>query len=228
MAGKRCAVILCGGNIDLDWFREFRPDLNLCAAPLPTYKSASLPETNQEASAVAFSEDIQPDRAAFRDAYDAGRAQVVWTTLVADLETPVSATLKLAEGRPYSFLLESVTGGAVRGRYSMIGTKPDLVWRCRGDAAEINRNARFDLDELHRRRAADAGEPQGRARREPHRSAGRAAAHGRRPLRLHDLRHDPPVRARRAGRPIPTRSASSTRSFCGRRWSPSSTTSRIR
>jgi anthranilate synthase component 1 len=95
---------------------------------------------------VAFSEEIQPDRAAFRAAYEAGRAQVVWTTLVADLETPVSATLKLAEGRPYSFLLESVTGGAVRGRYSMIGTKPDLVWRCRDNAAEINRRARFDLD----------------------------------------------------------------------------------
>lgn len=87
-----------------------------------------------------------PSPDAFAAAYAAGRAQVVWTSLVADLETPVSAYLKLAEGRPYGFLLESVEGGAVRGRYSIIGTKPDLVWRCRGDRAEVNRRARFDRD----------------------------------------------------------------------------------
>jgi anthranilate synthase component 1 len=88
----------------------------------------------------------RPDRTAFLQAYEAGRAQVVWTSLLADLETPVSAMLKLAEGRPYSFLLESVEGGAVRGRYSIIGTRPDLVWRCRGNAAEINRRARAERD----------------------------------------------------------------------------------
>jgi anthranilate synthase component 1 len=85
-----------------------------------------------------------PDRTSFLEAYAAGRPQVVWTTLVADLETPVSALLKLAEGRPWSFLLESVEGGAVRGRYSIIGLRPDLVWRCRGERAEINRRARAD------------------------------------------------------------------------------------
>ena len=87
-----------------------------------------------------------PDFAAFEAAYDQGQAQVVWSTLVADLETPVSAMLKLADGRPNTFLLESVEGGAVRGRYSIIGMKPDLIWRCRGNQAEINRNARFDPD----------------------------------------------------------------------------------
>jgi anthranilate synthase component 1 len=71
----------------------------------------------------------QPDLAEFSAAYEAGQPQVVWTSLVADLETPVSAMLKLAEGRPYSCLLESVEGGAVRGRYSAIGLKPDLIWR---------------------------------------------------------------------------------------------------
>ncbi len=86
-----------------------------------------------------------PEFARFAEAYAAGRAQVVWTSLVADLETPVSAMLKLAEGRPYSFLLESVEGGAVRGRYSAIGMKPDLIWRCFGDRVEINRQARHDL-----------------------------------------------------------------------------------
>jgi len=86
-----------------------------------------------------------PDFATFGQRYAAGKAQVVWTSLVADLETPVSAMLKLAEGRPYSFLLESVTGGEVRGRYSLIGMKPDLIWRCYGDRVEINRDARCDL-----------------------------------------------------------------------------------
>ena len=89
--------------------------------------------------------DFTPTSGRFSELYDAGKAQVVWTELVADLETPVSAMLKLADGRPYSFLLESVEGGAVRGRYSGIGIKPDLVWRCRGGKAELNRKARFDL-----------------------------------------------------------------------------------
>jgi anthranilate synthase component 1 len=88
---------------------------------------------------------IQPSPEAFSVAYAAGRPQVVWTTLVADLETPVSAMLKLVDGRPNSFLLESVEGGAVRGRYSFIGLKPDLIWRCRKGKAEVNRRARFDV-----------------------------------------------------------------------------------
>ena len=70
--------------------------------------------------------DISPQFEAFRDALGAGAPQVVWTRLVADLETPVSAMLKLAEGRPNSFLLESVEGGATRGRYSVIGFAP--IW----------------------------------------------------------------------------------------------------
>ncbi|MDF1587195.1 anthranilate synthase component I [Marinimicrococcus flavescens] len=90
--------------------------------------------------------DVKPDRQSFCATYETGRPQVVWTTLVADLETPVSAFLKLAEGRPYSFLLESVEGGAVRGRYSIIGLKPDLIWRCFGERAEVNRRALVERD----------------------------------------------------------------------------------
>ncbi len=82
---------------------------------------------------------IEPTPESFAAAYAAGRPQVVWTTLVADLETPVSAYLKLADGRPNAFLLESVEGGATRGRYSMIGLKPDVIWRCTGTTADINR-----------------------------------------------------------------------------------------
>src|SRR5687767_15630570 len=89
---------------------------------------------------------IEPDFPSFARRYDESVPQVAWSRLVADLETPVSAMLKLADGRPNSFLLESVEGGAVRGRYSIIGMKPDLIWRCRGQRAEINRNARADPD----------------------------------------------------------------------------------
>jgi anthranilate synthase component 1 len=81
--------------------------------------------------------DVRPDYASFAVAYREGRSQVLWTTLVADLDTPVSAMLKLACNRPNSFLLESVEGGAIRGRYSFIGRDPDLIWRCQGNAAEI-------------------------------------------------------------------------------------------
>ena len=87
-----------------------------------------------------------PDRKIFERTYADGRAQVVWSRLVADLETPVSAMLKLADGRPYSFLLESVEGGAIRGRYSIIGLAPDVIWRCRGNSAEINRSAVTDKE----------------------------------------------------------------------------------
>ncbi len=82
----------------------------------------------------------------FESGYAAGRPQVVWTTLIADLETPVSVMLKLAADLPKSFFLESVEGGAVRGRYSMIGIKPDLIWRAQGQKAEINRHALEDLE----------------------------------------------------------------------------------
>jgi anthranilate synthase component 1 len=85
---------------------------------------------------------IEPEAADFARAYARGEPQVVWTTLVADLETPVSAFLKIAAGRSMSFLLESVEGGAVRGRYSIIGLDPDLIWRTVGGTAEINRAAR--------------------------------------------------------------------------------------
>ena len=96
---------------------------------------------------------FQPSEESFAARYAAGEPQVVWTKLVADLETPVSAFIKIAVSRPKSFLLESVEGGAVRGRYSIIGLEPDLIYRVVGRRAEINRapqtqrNAFSPLDE---------------------------------------------------------------------------------
>ena len=85
-----------------------------------------------------------PDFDSFEAGWNAGCNQLVFMRLAADLDTPVSLMLKLAEAGKNSFMLESVTGGEVRGRSSVIGLKPDVVWDCRGLQSRINRQARFD------------------------------------------------------------------------------------
>ncbi|MEM6710954.1 MAG: anthranilate synthase component I [Pseudomonadota bacterium] len=80
---------------------------------------------------------VFPDAKAFEETFTRGKPQVVHTRLVADLETPVSAMLKLTSGAQNAFLLESVEGGAVRGRYSMIGFAPDLLFRADGNRAAM-------------------------------------------------------------------------------------------
>src|SRR5687767_8400736 len=83
-----------------------------------------------------------PDYERFAKSYTAGEAGVLHTALVGDLLTPVAAFMKLRhERKGAAFLLESVEGGAVRGRYSMIGLDPDLIWRCRDGVATVNRQA---------------------------------------------------------------------------------------
>ncbi|KFE33555.1 anthranilate synthase component I [Thioclava atlantica] len=87
---------------------------------------------------------LSPSFEEFEARWAKGENQLVYARLAADLDTPVSLMLKLAEAQPNSFMLESVTGGEVRGRYSIIGMKPDVIWECRGENARINRQARFD------------------------------------------------------------------------------------
>ena len=77
---------------------------------------------------------------AARAALAAGRPALIWRTRVADTETPVGAALRLMERGRGDFLLESVEGGAVRGRHSLIGLAPDLVFRAEGERAAINRH----------------------------------------------------------------------------------------
>ncbi|MDC0737432.1 anthranilate synthase component I [Cognatishimia sp. SS12] len=96
-----------------------------------------------------------PSFDAFETAYEAGKNQVVYTRLAADLDTPVSLMLKLTGAKRDAFMLESVTGGEVRGRYSIIGMKPDLIWQCHDKASRINRNARFDSESFD----AQPGDP---------------------------------------------------------------------
>lgn len=82
--------------------------------------------------------------AEFSDRYKAGKPQVLYQSLVADLDTPVSAYMKLTRNEKFSCLLESVEGGDTRGRYSIIGLKPDLIWRNDGENTQLSR--RFDKD----------------------------------------------------------------------------------
>ncbi len=87
---------------------------------------------------------LSPSFADFEAGWNAGKNQIVWARLAADLDTPVSLMLKLGDARADTFMLESVTGGEVRGRYSIVGMKPDLVWQCHGEKSRINREARFE------------------------------------------------------------------------------------
>lgn len=79
-----------------------------------------------------------------RAALAAGGPALVWRKVVADTETPVGLALKLMEDERGDFVLESVEGGEVRGRYSLIGLDPDLVFHANGQRAEINRTWRVD------------------------------------------------------------------------------------
>lgn len=90
--------------------------------------------------------NVVPDFDSFSKRFSGGHNVALSVTLVSDLDTPVSAMLKLAQDQPYSYLFESVEGGANLGRYSFIGFRPDLIWRCTRGKAEINRNALSNPD----------------------------------------------------------------------------------
>ncbi|PZO90492.1 MAG: anthranilate synthase component I [Sphingomonas sanxanigenens] len=86
------------------------------------------------------------DDAGARAALASGKPAIVWRRLIADTETAVSAALKLIEPGRGDYVLESVEGGQTRGRHSLLGLAPDLVFRARGDAAEINRDWAHDRE----------------------------------------------------------------------------------
>lgn len=75
--------------------------------------------------------------------FEANKPSLLHRVFIADTQTPVSAFLKLGNDKSNCFLLESVEGGEVRGRFSVIGMNPDLIWRCRGNVAECNRDPAF-------------------------------------------------------------------------------------
>src|SRR6266550_3623737 len=96
---------------------------------------SSTARTEGRPSALSAS-SITPSRADFRELARHGNLIPVRREILADLETPVSAFLKIHRG-PYGFLLESVEGGEKWGRYSFLGTEPARVFRSRGRTVEI-------------------------------------------------------------------------------------------
>ncbi len=98
---------------------------------------------------------IHPDLNAFKQHAAPGALVPVYREIVADLETPVSAYMKLSQGEQYAFLLESVELAAFIGRYSFIGANPSIIFRSKGTSVEIIREGNAEtytaekpLDEL--------------------------------------------------------------------------------
>lgn len=89
---------------------------------------------------------IQPSKEDFVAAYKAGKPQIVWAKRICDLDTPVSAMLKLPTDDTPCFLLESVEGGESRGRYSILGFDPDMMWRATKNQSEISTTPPFAAD----------------------------------------------------------------------------------
>ena len=81
---------------------------------------------------------LKPDLKLFKEKYDSGTKQVLFTSFAADVHTPISSLLKLLKEK-YLFLFESVERGSRKGRYSVIGLKPDLIWECKDGISKIKK-----------------------------------------------------------------------------------------
>ncbi len=99
---------------------------------------------------------VLPSFGDFKKHFDAQKTQLVWEWIPADLETPVSAFLKLSKDKPYSLLLESVEGGAVLGRYSAIGLNPDVIWKYQNDEVTLNDEKQNEAPIASLRKQVDA------------------------------------------------------------------------
>lgn len=86
---------------------------------------------------------LLPEFSVFSAKYDAGQAQLMSQRVIADLDTPVSLFAKICQDERNTFILESVTGGENSARYSILGLRPDLIFRASDKLAEINRNALY-------------------------------------------------------------------------------------
>ncbi len=95
---------------------------------------------------------FHPSLEEFRQKAKKGNLIPVYREVLADMETPVSAFLKIDDGR-HSFLLESMEGGEKWARYSFLGSRPSVIVRTYGGRAEVLRNGKagktsFDHDPL--------------------------------------------------------------------------------
>lgn len=87
-----------------------------------------------------------PDLEEFRTIASGGTLVPVYREIVADLETPVSAYMKISKGQDHTFMLESVEQGEI-GRYSFLGTNPSVVFRSRGNQVTISRDGAVETYE---------------------------------------------------------------------------------
>jgi anthranilate synthase component 1 len=99
----------------------------------------------------------------FESEAERGNVVPVVRTVLADLQTPVGAFLRVAGGARHAFLLESVEGGERIARYSFIGAEPELIVRGRGDTTFVEQ--RGETEELRGVRATDFLRDYFRARR---------------------------------------------------------------
>jgi len=90
---------------------------------------------------------IQPDFREFQRLAKQGNLIAVYDVLPADLLTPVSAYLRIAQGARYSFLLESVEGGEKIARYTFAGAHPEEVFRFAGGACVMEGRDRVVWEE---------------------------------------------------------------------------------
>ena len=93
---------------------------------------------------------IEFNKKKFIENYNLGKSQILEKELVADIETPISTFLKISKNEKYSFLLESVEGGDQRGRFTLLGCFPDLIWKVQNNKASIEPfNINFKIDEIN-------------------------------------------------------------------------------
>jgi len=85
---------------------------------------------------------IHPTLEEFRTLARQGSLVPVYKEILGDLETPVSAYMKIAKGQPYSFLLESVEQADQLGRYSFMGANPSIIFKSKGRQVTITREGR--------------------------------------------------------------------------------------
>ncbi len=90
---------------------------------------------------------IQPDFREFQRLAKQGNLVPVYDVFSADLLTPVSAYLRIAQGARYSFLLESVEGGEKIGRYTFAGANPEEIFRYANGACVLESHDRVIWEE---------------------------------------------------------------------------------
>ena len=83
---------------------------------------------------------FKPSLEEFKKLSESGNLIPVYKEILADLDTPVSAYMKISDGEDYSFLLESVEGGEKWARYCFLGCDPAVVVSSKGRDITIEEN----------------------------------------------------------------------------------------